>query len=208
MFWDKYRRLTLRHADRVVGPFRLPDFDDYEHLPYIRAMVKEVLRWRPAAPLALAHRLNQDDYYEGYFLPKDTICFPNVWSMHHDTELYGDDAEHFNPGRFLNVDGMVDSSIEDTKDEGHFSYGFGKRICVGRHVANNSLFIHIAYMLWAFNIAPETDSDGKTRLPDSVRYIEGLTIRPIPFACKITPRNADVAEIIAQAKIERLGVQV
>jgi len=37
--------------DRVVGPDRLPTFDDEEKLPYIRAMVKEILRWRPVAVL-------------------------------------------------------------------------------------------------------------------------------------------------------------
>ncbi|KAJ3775933.1 cytochrome P450 [Lentinula raphanica] len=193
--------------DRVVGSFRPPTFDDYERLPYIRAIVKEILRWRPVAPLGIPHRLNQDDYYEGYFLPKDTICFPNIWSIHHDTQLYGDDAEHFNPSRYLNAsDGRVESSIEDTKDEGHFSFGFGKRICVGRHVANNSLFINIAYLLWAFNITAELDSDSKPKLPDPFSSIEGLTIRPQPFGCKFTPRNTDVAELIIQAKYERIDV--
>jgi|SRR5579862_4574661 len=46
---------TLKAAqeelDRVVGPDRLPTFDDEERLPYIRAMVKETLRWRPVAVL-------------------------------------------------------------------------------------------------------------------------------------------------------------
>ncbi|KAJ3709650.1 cytochrome P450 [Lentinula raphanica] len=206
ILYPEAQRLAHEELDRVVGPFRLPNFDDYEQLPYIRATVKEILRWRPAAPLALPHRLTQDDHYEGYFLPKGTIVYPNVWSMHHESELYGDDAEHFRPSRFLNVEGKVDSSIEDTKDEGHFSFGFGKRICVGRHVANNNLFIHIAYLLWAFNIAAEVDSNGTQKLPDPLNFDDGLTTRPIPFGCKITPRNADVADLIVQAKLERLGV--
>lgn len=37
--------------DRVVGPKRLPDFDDRESLPYIEAIFQEVLRWRPVVPL-------------------------------------------------------------------------------------------------------------------------------------------------------------
>ncbi|KAJ3790361.1 cytochrome P450 [Lentinula aff. detonsa] len=205
ILYPEAQRLAQEELDRVVGPYRLPNFDDHEHLPYIRATVKELLRWRAATPLGLPHRLNQDDHYEGYFLPKDTICFVNIWSLHHDSELYGHDAEHFNPGRFLDADGKLKSSIEDTRDEGHFSYGFGKRICVGRHVANNSLFIHFAYLLWAFNIVAEVDSNGKPELPDPLQCIEGLTIRPVPFRCNITPRSKDVAEIITQAKVERIG---
>lgn len=41
--------------DAVVGRTRLPTFADYPHLPYIRAMVKEILRWRPVVPLATPH---------------------------------------------------------------------------------------------------------------------------------------------------------
>ena len=37
--------------DAVVGRDRMPTFADEPHLPYVRAMVKEVLRWRPVGPL-------------------------------------------------------------------------------------------------------------------------------------------------------------
>ncbi|KAJ3908145.1 cytochrome P450 [Lentinula edodes] len=203
VLYPNAQRIAQEELDRVIGPDRLPTFDDYEHLPYIRATVKEILRWRGVAPLGLPHRLSRDDYYEGYLLPKDTICFVNIWSLHHDKEVYGDDAEHFNPGRFLDANGRLKSSIADTKDEGHHSYGFGKRICVGRHVANNSLFIHIAFLLWAFDITAQVDEYGKHVLPDSSQCTEGLTVRPTVFHCNITTRNMEVAEIVAQAKADR-----
>ncbi|KAJ3985977.1 cytochrome P450 [Lentinula detonsa] len=203
ILYPETQKLAQEELDRVVGPYRLPTFDDYDYLPYIRAMVKELLRWRGVGPVGIPHRLTQDDYYEGYFLPKDTICYANVWSLHLEKEIYGDDAEHFNPGRFLDDTGKLVSSIADTKDEGHFTYGFGKRICVGRHVANNSLFIHIAYLLWAFNITARVDADGKPNLPDPLQCREGLSVRPTPFCCNITARSADVADIVAQAKADR-----
>lgn len=37
--------------DRVIGRDRLPSFDDRASLHYIEALVKELLRWNPAAPL-------------------------------------------------------------------------------------------------------------------------------------------------------------
>jgi len=36
--------------DAVVGTDRLPTFDDREHLPYIDALLKEVLRWNAVTP--------------------------------------------------------------------------------------------------------------------------------------------------------------
>ncbi|KAF5368860.1 hypothetical protein D9758_002872 [Tetrapyrgos nigripes] len=41
--------------DRVVGRSRLPSFADMKHLPYIVAIINELLRWRPATPLAAPH---------------------------------------------------------------------------------------------------------------------------------------------------------
>jgi cytochrome P450 len=36
--------------DAVVGNDRLPTFADREHLPYINALAKEVLRWNAVVP--------------------------------------------------------------------------------------------------------------------------------------------------------------
>ncbi|KAH9964980.1 hypothetical protein BC827DRAFT_1153899 [Russula dissimulans] len=52
----------VAELDAVVGRTRLPSFADYAHLPYIHAMVKEVLRWRPADPVAFPHRSTEDDW--------------------------------------------------------------------------------------------------------------------------------------------------
>jgi cytochrome P450 len=153
---------TQAHAqaelDAVVGRARLPTFADYPHLPYVRAMVKEVLRWRPVGPMGIPHVPTEDDWYEGTFIPKGTICIPNVWHMNRDPEIFGKNTEHFDPGRYLDASG--DTIMSDTKDHGHFSYGFGRRNCIGLHMADNSLFINIAVMLWATKIDRKKDAAG------------------------------------------------
>ena len=102
----------------------------------------------------------QDDWYEGHFIPKHSIIIANVWHLNRDPEIYGPDAEHFNPARHLDEKGQIAPAPADTKEESHVTYGFGRRICVGRHVANNSLFIDIAIMLWAMNIERMSDDKG------------------------------------------------
>lgn len=64
--------------DRVVGRERLPNFDDKNDLPYTRAVILETQRWRPLAPIGVAHTALQDDFYDGYFIPKNTVVFPNL----------------------------------------------------------------------------------------------------------------------------------
>ncbi|KIK51147.1 hypothetical protein GYMLUDRAFT_252319 [Collybiopsis luxurians FD-317 M1] len=204
VLYPEIQRRAQEEIDRVVGNHRLPTFNDYERLPYVRAIIREIMRWRGIAPLAVPHRLGQDDYYEGYFLPKDTIFVVNVWALHQDTDVYGEDVHRFNPGRHLDEHGNLKPAVQDTKDESHFSYGFGRRICVGRHIANNSMFIEIASMLWALNISPEVDANGKAVLPNSLESIdEGLVVRPVPFRCRLTVRNPEAPGIVAQAKADR-----
>jgi len=147
--------------DAVVGRARLPTFADLPLLPYTHAMVKEVLRWKPPSPLGLPHRTTEDDWYEGMFIPKGTICIANVWLMNRDPEIYGENSGDFDPARYLDAGGDIAPSLPYTKDEGHVSYGFGRRQCAGMHLANNSLFINIAVMLWATKIERKKDESGQ-----------------------------------------------
>lgn len=80
--------------------------------------------------------------------------------MNRDPEVHGADAEHFNPARHLDKDGQLTVVISDTKEENQLSYGFGRRVCMGRHLANNQIFLQILTLLWAFNIERERDARG------------------------------------------------
>ncbi|KAK7678448.1 hypothetical protein QCA50_018508 [Cerrena zonata] len=75
--------------DRVVGPNRLPEFDDYDDLVYIRAIVLESMRWMVVTPLSLPHALIREDEYRGYRIPKGSIISANVWLfLCHDSSLF------------------------------------------------------------------------------------------------------------------------
>ena len=65
--------------ERVVGRDRLPDFSDLNDLPYLTAMIKELLRWNAPAPLGTSHTVMEDDVYEGWFIPAGTIFLENIW---------------------------------------------------------------------------------------------------------------------------------
>ena len=65
--------------DSVVGPSRLPELGDYESLPYIKATIKEALRWHSVAPLLVPRTTVADDVYNGYFIPGGSIIMFNAW---------------------------------------------------------------------------------------------------------------------------------
>ncbi|EEB88932.1 hypothetical protein MPER_13034, partial [Moniliophthora perniciosa FA553] len=102
-----------------------------------------------------------DGVYKGYLFRKGSWFIPNILAMNHDPETYGQDPDVFRPERFLNEDGTHKVSPADTKDEGHYSFGFGRRICPGRHVASNAL-LSFAIVLWAVRLEPGKDAQGNT----------------------------------------------
>lgn len=94
---DKMKKAQAEIAT-VVGPDRLPNFKDYEALPYIVALVKETLRWKPIVPLGqascivcyterfskhtgLARCATQSGVYNGYPIPAESIVLPNIWCV-------------------------------------------------------------------------------------------------------------------------------
>ncbi|PPQ65419.1 hypothetical protein CVT24_011500 [Panaeolus cyanescens] len=158
--------------DAVVGSHRLPDFTDQAALPYISAMVKETMRWHLPANLGLPHMATEDDEYNGYFIPKGTVVMGNGWSILHDPEIYKDPHEYV-PDRFLK-DGQLDSSVRDPSVA---TFGYGRRICPGRHFSDNGLFIMIASTLAVFDILPPLDSTGQAVKPRE-EFAPGLLSRP------------------------------
>ncbi|KAL0576517.1 hypothetical protein V5O48_005462 [Marasmius crinis-equi] len=156
-----------RELDEVVGPSRLPDFDDRGKMPFIEAILAETLRWHPAAPLAIPHRSLNDDVYEGYLIPAGATIVPNTGAILHDPELYGLDVESFNPERFMKKPG-----VELPPHPGEFAFGFGRRECPGKYLADNSLWIAIVYLLATFHMKKALDSKGNEVDP-KVNYKDG-----------------------------------
>jgi len=80
---DAQKKAQLE-IDSVVGWGNLPDFNDEEGMPYVAAVVKEVLRWKSVGPLGAPHRLTAEDEYRGYRLPAGSLVVGNIWGMHQD----------------------------------------------------------------------------------------------------------------------------
>ncbi|KAJ6565468.1 cytochrome P450 [Mycena vulgaris] len=180
------QKIAQEELDRVVGD-RLPTYSDQEALPYIAAIVKESLRWELVIPLGVPHRVMQDDVYNGYFIPAGTIMIANQWGISHDEQVFPDPFA-FRPERFLDKEHSL-------PDPSTIAFGWGRRICPGRFLAENSLWLHVATMLACFDISPAIGTDGKEIIPPR-EYTSGMASRPLPFPCSITPRSELEVELI------------
>lgn len=73
------QKKAQEELDAVVGGKRLPNYDDWDSLPYTEALLREVLRWRPVLPLSVAHAITEDDVFKGYLIPKgQSLGYPVV----------------------------------------------------------------------------------------------------------------------------------
>jgi len=183
-----------KEVDDVLGD-RLPDFSDEPDLPYVAAIVKEVLRWKPATPTALAHMASEDDVYCGYHIPKNSLVIGNSWAMLHNEEDFPE-PDSFKPERFMK-NGQLDPTVRDPATA---AFGFGRRICPGRDFALSVLWVAFATLLKTFDFAHPVDENGEL-IPEPFEYNAGLILFPKPFKCSIKPRSEAAEALIRTADL-------
>jgi len=174
--------------DLIVGQDRFPEFSDRESLPYVECILQETLRWHPVLPMVVPHRLLEDDVYRGMFIPKGSIIFANARGIGLDEKVYAN-PYNFYPERFL----PKPAGSEETQFTA--GWGYGRRICPGRFVADASLWLVIATMLSVFDISKRIGPDGKPITP-SMEFSDGLVRHPHIGPCDIRPRSDRAISLI------------
>eukprot|EP00253_Pinus_taeda_P019755 PITA_19755 len=138
--------------DGVVGRKRMVEESDMDRLPYLHAVMKEVLRLHPPVPLLLPHRADSRCEIGGFVIPKHSQVLVNVWAIGRDPAIWNEPLK-FAPGRFMGEDKM---SHLDFKGQ-HFDlipFGAGRRMCVGFPLANRMIHLVLASLIHSFDWAP------------------------------------------------------
>ncbi|TQN66277.1 Fumitremorgin C synthase [Colletotrichum shisoi] len=115
--------------DEVVGQQRLPVYEDRTRLPYIDAMIEE------------------GDEYMGYRIPAGATVVASQRAITRDKGVFGADGDDSRPERWL-----------EGQDLPRVSFGYARRLCPGRHVGRDGLWIMSARPLWAFEMEAPTDA--------------------------------------------------
>ncbi|CAG9981150.1 unnamed protein product [Clonostachys byssicola] len=172
--------------DRVIGPNRLPTFADQDQLPYIDGIIKEAYRWQSVIPQGLAHSSDEDQVFQGYFIPKGAAVIANTFAYTRDPRVYHD-PEAFLPERY-----MAPYHELDPKE---FVFGLGRRICPARFFADQSLFLTIAQTIAVFNISRAVDSQG-FEIDPILEVQPGIVAHPKEYPYRLTPRSEAHALLI------------
>jgi cytochrome P450 len=177
----EYAKLQAE-IDGVVGHGRLPSFSDMPSLPRVRAIAKEVLRWRPVTAGGLPHALTQDDVYElkdgrKLFFPAHTNFHPVQWSIHREPKRYPD-PDNFRPERWLEEGWPTfkEPLTQHPNLQNFSAFGFGRRICPGMNIAERSLYILISRIAWCCDLSYKMTSEGHTIKPPAYDYTSGFNV--------------------------------
>ncbi|KAI8947779.1 cytochrome P450 [Xylaria longipes] len=197
-------------VDRVFGPKVMPSASaSSDDLPLLRACFYELLRWRPGAPMAIPHATTRDDVYEDMLIPKDTTIIMNTWAINHDPDEY-EDPDTFDPSRFLKhplglkptlntMHEAPDESTEDTTTSYGFrrrNYGFGagRRACAGQRMAENSMMMTMAKLVWSFDVVA---TRGAKQLDTSVHaWADAILMSPKHFDVQFVLRSENKKDVI------------
>ncbi|KAJ3929506.1 MAG: cytochrome P450 [Lentinula lateritia] len=199
MFWvlamvahPHVQKKAQEELDRVVGRDRLPNLSDRPNLPYIEAILKEVLRWHPVTPCGVPHTSSEDDEYEGMFIPKGTSIILNQWAMLHDP-AYFSEPEKFLPERFLG-----DSPADQVRAGNPYAiaFGFGRRICPGLHLGSVMMYCFISKALSTFDIKRPISAETGKEFDPPVDAAPGNVSFPVEFDCRFVARDQKAIDLI------------
>ncbi|KXN89188.1 Fumitremorgin C synthase [Leucoagaricus sp. SymC.cos] len=187
LLYPEVMKEAQKTIDTIVGSSRLPGFEDLDSLPYIRAIIKELGRWHPPAPLGLPHAVTEDDVYEDMFIPAGSTVIANVYAITRNEEFFPN-PEEFRPERFVDNPDPFFKNYSVT-------FGFGRRICPGQHIANDQLFCLITRLLWAFDVIPRDEGFDplKYRTPLQPRF---GAVPSLPY--KLVPRTNSVHSVVLE----------
>ncbi|XVE85317.1 hypothetical protein DITRI_Ditri17bG0082000 [Diplodiscus trichospermus] len=153
---------------------------DLPNLPYLQAVVKEVLRMHPPGPLLSWARLATHDVHVGKsFVPSGTTAMVNMWAITHDPSIWKD-PWIFRPERFVEQE---DVSIMGS-DLRLAPFGSGRRVCPGKALGLATVQLWLARLLHFFKWLPVAEH---VDLSETLRL--SLEMKK-PLACQVVPRTA------------------
>ncbi|XP_077156772.1 cytochrome P450 2U1-like [Paroedura picta] len=155
--------------ESVIGRARDPSLADKAEMPFTEAAIMEVQRMAVVVPLSVPRMASETTVLQGYTIPKGTVVFCNLWSVHRDPRIWKN-PDDFYPERFLDENGRL------LKTETFIPFGTGKRVCMGEQLAKMEVFLVLTSLLQHFTLVFPED----LKKP-SMEGRFGVTLAPFPF---------------------------
>lgn len=148
-------------------------FEQVAKLRYTRRVLDETLRLWPSGP-AFFRKARQDTSLSGYPIGKGGTILVVLLALHRDPKLWGDDADRFDPDRFL------PEAVRARPAHAYKPFGVGARACIGRQFALHEAVLALSQIVTRFDIIPTPGYE--------LSVEELLTVRPENLRLQLRPR--------------------
>ncbi|GBB84751.1 hypothetical protein RclHR1_11320001 [Rhizophagus clarus] len=192
--YPEVQRKIQKELDECLQGNRFPTPKDDPNLPYLLATIKESFRFRPATNLLLKHSTTKDDIYRGYYIPAKAVIVASFKSAHTSEKLF-DRPNEFYPEHYLDENGKL-KKYDELRDP--WTFGRGRRACVGQHLAERNLITVVGYVLTLFNIENDIDPITQNPIKLDLKHIEGPDSLNKPYRLRFIPRPGITLEKIMQ----------
>ncbi|KAI9781400.1 MAG: hypothetical protein M1839_005994 [Geoglossum umbratile] len=145
-----------------------------DSLPYLRAVVNEVFRYHPTIPMT-QRAATEDTTILGQYIRKGTVVVTSPSAVNYSRELWGDDADQFNPERWL-CPGKANGGGAQN-NYAFMSFSHGPRSCIGQGLAKSEISCFLAKFVGRFEFAMK-DPNEKVEIqgPMTAKPKNGLNI--------------------------------
>lgn len=133
----------LKEIQDVVPAGQTPRAEHIKNMPYLKACLKESMRVSPSVPFT-SRTLDKDTVLGDYTLPKGTILMLNSQAIGVNEE-YFDNGRQFRPERWLEEKSSINPFA-------HVPFGVGKRMCIGRRLAELQIQLGLCWILRDYKI--------------------------------------------------------
>jgi unspecific monooxygenase len=184
--------LARAHAevDGILGPHRdaEPTFEQIAKFRHLRRVLDEGLRLWPTAPAFVRSPRETTVLSTGHTMRPDDWAIVVLPMMHRDMSVWGDDADEFDPDRFL------PENARGRRPHSYKPFGTGERSCIGRQFALHEAVLVLARILHRYELTGDPDYE--------LEISERLTLMPKGFELQLAPRTPSVSSVPVEVQPE------
>lgn len=186
--YDEIKAVTLDGQRLLTVP-------DRQHLPYTEAVWKESMRWNPFILMGVPHVNIQDEYIQGYRIPKGSMILQHTGFMLTDPTIWRD-PDVFRPERFL-----TDENASELPNPLGIIFGYGMRICPGMYLADRAGFHIAASVTSVYRILPREENVVPS--VDNLEYTDSPFRLPTNFDCRFIPHDKQAQDLVKSISLQQ-----
>lgn len=170
----EYQERAFAEVDEVFKGLPSDDKLTYDHvtrLKFIEQILRETLRLNPVAPYILRW-CKEDTKIRDCVIPRDTTVIVNLYTMHRRKDIWGSNANDFNPDRFHS------DEVKKRNPHAYAPFSLGPRNCIGMRYSYTAMKVILATLLRNYHFTTNLKmSDVRMRYEITLKNVRGNMVR-------------------------------